>query len=108
MKRSLGAIALMHSVLWAMPAPEWMGDVQIQAQKTLWNDGPKDNLSDLWGRVNLGAKLADSNAQAMINIRAFPEGFGYEALNSASLKTLAGDSVVLSTTSSNVDRFQVE
>lgn len=85
-------------------------DVQIQAQKSyldITNPKNKDNLSDLWGRFNLNAKVTEEQYQAVINLRVYPENFGYEVLNSATVKEV-NDSVQLVQSKSKVANFQAE
>jgi hypothetical protein len=85
---------------------KWNGSIQLQGQKAIWEDPSKDNLDDLWGRINLGVKTTDKEKgyTAVLNLRAFPEGFGYEALTRVKMK---GDSAI-EETKVNIGRFQVE
>jgi hypothetical protein len=59
--------------------------IDIQAQKALWDDAVKSNLDQFWGRINFGGVFTSPGFNAALNIRAYPEGFGYEALTGVSL-----------------------
>jgi hypothetical protein len=97
------------SAAFGAPETQWNGSVQIQGQKAIWEDPSDNNLDDLWGRINLGLKTVDKERkyQAVLNIRAFPEGFGYEALTSVKLKG-EGEDLTVDSKSTNIGRFQVE
>ena len=59
------------------------GNIQIQAAKTLW--GTDNNFDQLYGRANLmWAFQEDSTFSSLIQVRAYPAGFGYEQLIGAS------------------------
>lgn len=83
------------------------GSIQIQAQRAFWENGSNNNLDELWGRINVGAKAKAENFSGEINIRAFPEGFGYEALTGLTVRD-STDTISLTTTKTNIGKFLVE
>ncbi|MBN1602662.1 MAG: hypothetical protein JW915_13725 [Chitinispirillaceae bacterium] len=87
------------------PALELIGSFQLQMQKAFWDNNSKDNLDDFFGRINLGSSFKAGDFQTFINIRAFPVGFGYEALTGAAFDT-STDKLTVSKT--KVANFQVE
>lgn len=87
------------------PVLEINGSFQIQMQKALWDNGSKNNLDDFFGRINFGSSFKAGDFQTLINIRAFPVGFGYEALTGAAFDT-SSDKLTVSKT--KVANFQVE
>jgi hypothetical protein len=86
------------------PALDVVGNVQIQAQRALWDNGAKVNLDEFWGRANFGAKYNSKNLSSVLNIRAFPEGWGFEPLTGLSVK----DSLVAGYTKIQIARFIIE
>ena len=59
------------------------GNIQLQATKTIW--GTDNNFDQLFGRVNLiWAFNEDTTFSSLIQVRAYPAGFGYEKLIGAS------------------------
>lgn len=101
----IAAVVLMKSAAASEPAPQLdlTGSVQIQAQRSLRDDGIDNNLDDFWGRANFGAQYKSSDFASCINIRAFPEGWGFEAL-SLNVK----DSLVVSQRTTPIARFIIE
>jgi len=87
------------------PTLELIGSFQLQMQKAFWDNSSKDNLDDFFGRVNFGSSFKAGDFQTFFNIRAFPVGFGYEALTGAAFDT-ATDKLTVSKT--KVANFQVE
>ena len=63
------------------------GDIQIQGERKFTSQSDRDNLDDFWGRLNFGAEYNAKDFQSKINIRIFPEGFGFEPLTGASFDT---------------------
>jgi hypothetical protein len=84
---------------------ELTGNFQIQMQKALWDNSSDNNLDDFFGRVNFGSTYKSEVFQTLVNIRAFPVGFGYEALTGAVFDTITDK---LSLTKTKVANFQVE
>lgn len=76
---------------------EIKGDLQIQGEKKLTSAKKADNLDDFWGRLNFGAEYNQPGFQSKINIRIFPEGFGFEPLTGASFDTTGQGSLKLQT-----------
>lgn len=64
-----------------------MGDIQIQGERRLANGSGQDNLDDFWGRLNIGAEYRSPGFQSKVNVRIFPEGFGFEPLTGAAFDT---------------------
>lgn len=87
------------------PALELIGSFQLQMQKAFWDNNSDNNLDDFFGRINFGSSFKAGDFQTLINIRAFPVGFGYEALTGAAFDT-ATDKLTL--TKTKVANFQVE
>ncbi len=87
------------------PALELTGSFQLQMQKAFWDNGSDNNLDDFFGRINFGSSFKAGDFQTYINIRAFPVGFGYEALTGAVFDTTTDK---LSVTKTKVANFQVE
>lgn len=75
-----------------LPAPApgltLKGDIQIQGERKFTAQSGRDNLDDFWGRLNFGAEYDDKDFQSKINIRIFPEGFGFEPLTGATFDTV--------------------
>jgi hypothetical protein len=94
-----------------VPALELTGSVQVQAQRALWENfapGKKhDNLDEFWGRANLGVKFKAKDFSSEVNIRAFPEGWGYEPLTGLVIKD-STDTISLSTLKTSIAKFQIE
>jgi hypothetical protein len=87
------------------PTIELNGSLQLQAQKAFWDNGTKNNLDDFFGRANLGAFFKTGNFQANINIRAFPEGFGYEPIIGAAFDSSI---MALEVQKTKIAKFQIE
>lgn len=66
-----------------------------------------DNLDEFWGCANLGAKCKAKGFSSEVNIRAFPEGWGYEPLTGLSIKDFT-DTLSLSTSKTSIAKFQIE
>jgi hypothetical protein len=79
------------------------GNIQIQAQKTLRDDNNPNNLDNFFGRANFGATYKSADYVSCLNIRAFPEGWGFEALT-LNVK----DSMVTSQKTTPIARFIIE
>ena len=94
-----------------VPALELTGSVQVQMQRALWENvtpGKKhDNLDEFWGRANLGIKFKAKDFSSEVNIRAFPEGWGFEPLTGLVIKD-STDTVSLSTLKTSIAKFQIE
>lgn len=69
------------------------GDIQIQGERKFTSQSNRDNLDDFWGRLNFGAEYDDGNFQSKVNIRIFPEGFGFEPLTGATFDTVGQGSL---------------
>lgn len=95
----------------AASAFELTGSVQIQGQKALWDNSTgnssKNNLDEFWGRANFGAKYKSDKFSSELNIRAYPEGWGYEPLTGLVMKD-STDTVNLSTSKTSIAKFQIE
>lgn len=109
-RRSLCALAVTAMAATAQeakPAPQidLNGSVQIQWQKSIADNGTKDNLDEFWGRANLTASFKDEDYQSLVNIRVFPAGWGVEVPN-ISIKG-NGDSVYKSQPT-ELDKFLIE
>jgi len=84
---------------------ELNGSIQLQAQKALWDNNSENILDDFFGRANLGGTFKSDNFQANINIRAFPEGFGYEPIIGAAFDSSTNAVEVQKT---KIAKFQIE
>ena len=93
------------------PSLDLTGSIQIQAIKALWDNAPvggnRNNLDDFWGRINFGAKYTTPEFSSTINIRAFPEGWGYEVLSGLAVKD-STDTIHLAQSKSAIARFMIE
>jgi hypothetical protein len=87
------------------PSLELIGSFQLQMQKAFWDNNSQNNLDDFFGRINFGSSFKAGDFQTFINIRAFPVGFGYEALTGAAFDT---NTDKLTLTKTKVANFQVE
>ncbi|HKP98469.1 MAG TPA: hypothetical protein VJ385_22250 [Fibrobacteria bacterium] len=67
---------------------ELKGDIQIQGERKFSAQSQRDNLDDFWGRLNFGAEYSVGDFQSKLNIRIFPEGFGFEPLTGATFDTV--------------------
>ncbi|MEO6098083.1 MAG: hypothetical protein ABIW76_21435 [Fibrobacteria bacterium] len=76
---------------------EIKGDVQIQGERKFTSAASRNNLDDFWGRLNFGAEYNSADFQSKINIRIFPEGFGFEPLTGATFDTTGQGSLKLQT-----------
>lgn len=76
---------------------ELKGDVQIQGERKITSASSRNNLDDFWGRLNFGAEYNQGDFQSKINIRIFPEGFGFEPLTGATFDTTGQGSLKLQT-----------
>lgn len=88
----------------ASPELNVNGSVQIQAQKALWDNASDGNLDDFWGRANFGATFKSEGFSSALNIRAFPEGWGFEPLTGLSVQ----DSLVAGVSKTQIARFIIE
>jgi hypothetical protein len=73
------------------------GDIQIQGERKFTSQGRRNNLDDFWGRLNFGAEYDDGKFQSKINLRIYPEGFGFEPLTGATFDTTGQGSLKLQT-----------
>ncbi len=89
------------------PTLDLTGSVQVQAQRAFWDNKVKDNLDELWGRFNFGAKCKASDFSSELNIRAFPEGFGYAPLTGFAWKD-STDTISAKVSTTPIAKFQVE
>jgi hypothetical protein len=92
----------------AAPAPsglpaalELKGDIQIQGERKFSAQSKRDNLDDFWGRLNFGAEYNQGDFQSKLNIRIFPEGFGFEPLTGATFDTAGQGSLKTQTAPSS-------
>ncbi len=69
------------------PALTLIGDVQIQGERRFATGSKQDNLDNFWGRVNIGTEYKSLDFQSKVNLRIFPEGFGFEPLTGATFDT---------------------
>jgi hypothetical protein len=76
---------------------ELKGDIQIQGERKLTAESDRDNLDDFWGRLNFGAEYKQGGFQSKVNIRIFPEGFGFEPLTGATFDTAGQGSLKVQT-----------
>lgn len=79
------------------PALALKGDIQIQGLRKLTTQSKRNNLDDFWGRLNIGTEYAGEDFQSKLNLRVFPEGFGFEPLVGATFDTTGQGSVKLQT-----------
>ena len=93
------------------PAFELVGNVQLQAQRALWENVPngrtRNNLDDFWGRANIGGSFNSKEFSALVNIRAYPEGWGYAPLTGLTIKDTAG-SITQASVNTPIAKFQIE
>lgn len=80
---------------------ELKGDLQIQGERKLTAASNRNNLDDFWGRLNFGAEYNEDAFQSKVNIRIFPEGFGFEPLTGATFDTTGQGSLKLQTQASS-------
>lgn len=80
------------------PALELKGDIQIQGERKVSAKSNRDNLDDFWGRLNFGAEYKAKDFESKINIRIFPEGFGFEPLTGATFDTVGQGAIKTQTT----------
>jgi hypothetical protein len=86
----------------ALPAGlELKGDIQIQGERKFSAQSKRDNLDDFWGRLNFGAEYNQGDFQSKLNIRIFPEGFGFEPLTGATFDTAGQGSLKTQTAPSS-------
>ena len=69
------------------PALALVGDVQIQGERRFATGSKQDNLDNFWGRVNIGTEYKSPTFQSKVNLRIYPEGFGFEPLTGATFDT---------------------
>jgi hypothetical protein len=81
------AIPSVTSPLPIAPGFELRGDIQIQGERKLTTQSRRDNLDDFWGRLNFGGEYKSAAFESKVNIRIFPEGFGFEPLTGATFDT---------------------
>ncbi len=53
-------------------------NIQIHAEKNLYEEGTKDNLDTWYGRLNVGADAKKGNLSGLFSIRFYPADFGYD------------------------------
>lgn len=89
----------LHAAASALPASglELKGDIQIQGERKLTTRSNRDNLDDFWGRLNFGAEYNQGDFQSKVNIRIYPEGFGFEPLTGATFDTAGQGSLKVQT-----------
>jgi hypothetical protein len=80
---------------------ELKGDLQIQGERKITAASNRNNLDDFWGRLNFGAEYNEADFQSKLNIRIFPEGFGFEPLTGATFDTTGQGSLKVQTQSSS-------
>jgi hypothetical protein len=80
------------------PVLELKGDIQIQGERKFSAKSNRDNLDDFWGRLNFGAEYKAKEFESKINIRIFPEGFGFEPLTGATFDTVGQGAIKTQTT----------
>jgi len=73
------------------------GDIQIQGERKFTSQSGRNNLDDFWGRLNFGAEYDDGEFQSKINLRIYPEGFGFEPLTGATFDTTGQGSLKVQT-----------
>jgi hypothetical protein len=78
-----------------------IGDVQIQGERHLATGSRQENLDVFWGRVNIGTEYKSPAFQSKVNLRIFPEGFGFEPLTGASFDTTGQGSLKTQTQSAS-------
>jgi hypothetical protein len=54
-----------------------MASVTVQAQKDLYDNDRTDNLDNWFGRLDLGGRLEKGSSYLEVDLRFYPEGFGY-------------------------------
>jgi hypothetical protein len=94
---SSAAPAASPKVTLVLPGFEIKGDIQIQGERKLTAQSKRDNLDDFWGRVNFGGEYKSERFESKLNIRVFPEGFGFEPLTGATFDTAGQGSIKLQT-----------
>lgn len=80
---------------------ELKGDLQIQGERKITAASSRNNLDDFWGRLNFGAEYNEADFQSKLNIRIFPEGFGFEPLTGATFDTTGQGTLKVQTQSSS-------
>jgi hypothetical protein len=70
------------------PALTLIGDIQIQGERRFATGSRQDNLDNFWGRVNFGTEYKGPKFQSKVNLRIYPEGFGFEPLTGATFDTV--------------------
>jgi hypothetical protein len=76
---------------------EIKGDIQIQGERKFTSASSRNNLDDFWGRLNFGVEYKAKDFESKVNIRIFPEGFGFEPLTGATFDTSGQGSLKLQT-----------
>jgi hypothetical protein len=89
------------------PVLDLNGSIQIQVQKALWDNKSHVNLDEFWGRANFGATFKSEKLLSALNIRAFPEGWGYEPLTGLTIKD-STDTISLAAAKTQIAKFQIE
>jgi hypothetical protein len=117
LRLTVGTIALFCTAILAAeekkepPQFEILGSIQIQAQKAFWDNvasgAKKNNLDEFWGRANFGGQFKAADFTTMLNIRAFPEGWGYEPLTGLTVKD-STDTIKLGVSKTSIARFLIE
>ena len=67
--------------------------MQVHGEKRLTSASGRDNLDLFWGRVNIGLDFKDERLQSKVNVRIFPEGFGFDPLTSVAYDTAGQGSI---------------
>lgn len=116
-RTTVGMITFLCAVAFAAeekkepPQFEVLGNVQIQAQKAFWDNAAanakRNNLDEFWGRANFGGQFKAADFTTALNIRAFPEGWGYEPLTGLSVKD-STDTIKLGVSKTSIARFMIE
>ncbi len=77
------------------PKPDLVlsGNVQIHGERKVTAAQNRDNLDLFWGRINIGLDYKDEQLQSKINVRIFPDGFGFEPLTGVTFDTVGQGSV---------------
>lgn len=81
------------SVILPKPDLALSGNVQIHGERKFTTAHARDNLDFFWGRVNIGLDYKDDRLQSKINIRIFPDGFGFDPLTGVTFDTSGQGSV---------------
>lgn len=83
------------------------GSVQIMAQKWLYEDKKANNIDAMWGRANMSVSAKSEKFDALLFIRSYPEGFGYEPIVGIEKVSQTDTSVSVTTTNTKIAKFQI-